>query len=217
VGLAQRVSDDRTDIEIDESQWPVLIVTPPPTVTDGQMREYLERHRLVESERAEDYVLVLDLRFTGRLTPGQREMLTDGMKTDASETWCRGLAMIFESRMLRGVLSMIFWVRKPPYPSKVFATPAEAFPWAKETLSAYRRDKPYVFFVQCDATRDRARAQESVASLAELGYTARIAERQVAEAAMFVPRLGPFSDRDEARRACDDLERAGINTRLVDE
>ena len=216
-GLAEQLRGEDELIQMDESQWPVLIVTPPRTVSDEQMAEFLGRHRALERQRAQDYVIVLDLRNTGKLTPGQRELLTEGMAGDESETWLRGLAMVFESRVLRGVLSMIFWVRKPPYPTRVFATPMEALPWARETLDHFRRQRPENFFVQCDATRDRARAREVLTVLESYGHSAAILELEVGGKLMYVPRIGPLGERSEALSAAEALEQAGISTRLVNE
>ena len=217
VGAAEQVPSESLEIQVDESRWPVLIVTPPRVVDDQRMREYLDRHRKMELERQEHYVQVLDLRRTGKLTPEQRQMLTDRMKFQESGTMCVGLAMIFESRVLRGVLSMIFWVRRPVFPTRIFATPQEAIPWAREQMRAFERQRPRRFFAQCDAFRSAEKANEVLAAVRELGLDAKLVTRSMAELEMLVPRVGPFDSSEQALTAIDRLEGAGISARLVDE
>lgn len=109
----------------------VMVVTTPPSLSDDEMRAFLRWHREWMATRREPYTLVLDLRRTERLSPGQREMITNGM--DRSEQICLGTAMVFTSVVLRGVLTAIFWIRKPRYPTRVFGSLEEAERWARET------------------------------------------------------------------------------------
>ena len=83
--------------------------------------------------------MVIDLRRNAGITPTQRKMLTDDMAAPehaAVQARCVGVAMVFDSAFLRGILTAIFWVRKPPYPTQVFRTVAEAKTWAKALLAA---------------------------------------------------------------------------------
>jgi len=38
--------------------------------------------------------------------------------------------MIFDNPLLRGMLTAMFWIRKPEYPTRVYATPEEGLTWA---------------------------------------------------------------------------------------
>ena len=214
-GVAKSLDDEVGVIRIDDSNWPIMIVTPPLRVSDQQMQDFLVRHRALEHERNEDYVLVLDLRGTGKLTGEQREMMTEGMAKTEDDTPCRALAMIFESQVLRGILSMMFWVRKPPYPTKVFATPEDAFPWVRQTLAERRRVRKESIYLQCDASIDIEKAGETLRVALELGLSGELVTRNTGGRMLSVPRLGPFETRDDALTACEKLEAAGLTARIT--
>lgn len=112
-------------VHVDAAEWPVLRVTPPHQITDDEMQAFLAWYRELVLRRREPFALVLDLRRTSGMTPRQRQMITDGMGGEES-IYCRGTAMVFSSAVLRGILTAIFWIRKPRYPTRVFATVEDA-------------------------------------------------------------------------------------------
>ena len=223
---AHKIIPEDEEILLDDGRWPCLIVRPPYRVSDEQMEDFLERYRMLEQERGERYALVLDLRRTSKLTPDQRKMLTDRMEDedeDPSKVLCQGTAMIFESRILRGILSMIFWVKRPPYPTKVFTEPEEAIAWANELLAsrgpAPARQPPAAtggaFFVQCDAHISFEKARAIMDRVESLGLQGQLERETTAERTVYVPRLGPFATRNEALDAIDRLDEEQISARLL--
>ena len=44
--------------------------------------------------------------------------------------------MVFTSPLLRGVLTAIFWVRKPAYPTGVMGTVEDGVAWSQSMLRA---------------------------------------------------------------------------------
>jgi hypothetical protein len=127
VGAASRIITDL-------SQWPVLLITAPPRISDEEMQRYIQESRANRMQRREPHVLVLDVRHTERLPPTQRKLLTDSMSQDGDADRCVAMAMVFDSPLLRGVLTAIFWVRKPKYPTRVFTSLPDALAWARATL-----------------------------------------------------------------------------------
>lgn len=127
-------SPSETRIVTDLSHWPVLLVTAPPRISDEEMARYIEESRRRRMERREPHVMVLDVRRTERLPPTQRKMLTDNMSAAGDADPCLGMAMVFDSPLLKGVLTAIFWVRKPKYPTRVFTSLPEALAWARSVL-----------------------------------------------------------------------------------
>ena len=75
VGAASRIITDL-------SQWPVLLITAPPRISDEEMQRYIQESRANRMQRQEPHVLVLDVRHTERLPPTQRKLLTDSMSQD---------------------------------------------------------------------------------------------------------------------------------------
>jgi hypothetical protein len=123
-------------IGLDVSRWPVVIVTPPASVSNEQLDHFFAAFdREVVSKRRR-YSIVLDLRRCQGMPAAQRKILTDRMQRgeDRARMFCVGSALVFESALLRSLLTAIMWVREPPNPVKVFATVDEAAEWAMELL-----------------------------------------------------------------------------------
>lgn len=115
---------------MDVSRFPVVTYVAPPEATDEIMFECM--HEMDElRQNAKPFALVLDLSTTKNMSAKHRKMLTDNMAKHEAEMkqLCRGTGMVFTSAVLRGVLTAIFWVKKPAYPTQVFATREAAFEW----------------------------------------------------------------------------------------
>lgn len=130
-----------SEVLIDQSHWPVLVVTPPPSVTDEALQQNFDDFQGILRERPGPYACVVDLRVSRGLTPKQRRMITDSI-TDVEAVQdrspCMGFAMVFSSRALQRILTAIFWVRRPSYPIKVFVRIDDAFEWARERVPKQR-------------------------------------------------------------------------------
>ena len=121
-------------IELDLSNWPAVVVRPPVgEVTDAEMESFLERFFQEVEARGGRYVLVNDLRQNTGITARQRKMIVESMeRTEASRTAVQvGNGMVFSSTLLRGMLTAIFWMRKPRYETRTFGDCDEAIEWAQ--------------------------------------------------------------------------------------
>ena len=129
-------------IYIDHSLWPILIVTPPEgrKPNDRELEEFMVAYKKqIDRDKKERYGIILDLRESPGLDSKQRKMLTNFMnESDHLEEYCALTAMIFKSLPLRGMLTAIFWLFKPPYPTRVFGGLDEALTWARTIL--YKRN-----------------------------------------------------------------------------
>ena len=127
-------------IHMDWTQWPVLVVTPPERrVTDAELLEFLDTHCTLFDMLEGPSACVLDLRECAAMPPAQRKMLTERMieaKEFQEGTTCG--AMVFTSRLLRAMLTAIFWMYKPQYPTRVFNDLDDATEWAMQTTLAAR-------------------------------------------------------------------------------
>lgn len=87
---------------------------------------------------------MLDLRRCKDMSPTQRKRITGGMEKNREHRrlWQRGLAMVFDSAILRMVLTGILWATKPDYEIKVFTDLQEALYWASTRAKRERMSLP---------------------------------------------------------------------------
>lgn len=130
-------------IDLDMSGWPVVVTRPHAGVLlDRELDAYLQLFRQEIRGRTGLYVSIVDLRESPVLTPTQRSMLASGMGADeASQKQCLGAALVFSSALLRGVLTAIFWLRKPAHEVRIFGSVIDASLWARELLATHQRGK----------------------------------------------------------------------------
>jgi cell division protein FtsN len=74
---------------------------------------------------------------------------------------------------------------------------------------------PLQYFVQAGAFRAVEEAEQMRARLSLMGLQARVSEREQAGRVVYRVRLGPFDRRDDAEKAGERLEAAGITAALV--
>jgi cell division protein FtsN len=74
---------------------------------------------------------------------------------------------------------------------------------------------PLQYFVQAGAFRAAEEAEQMRARLSLMGLQARVSEREQAGRVVYRVRLGPFDRRDDAEKAGERLEAAGITAALV--
>ncbi len=74
---------------------------------------------------------------------------------------------------------------------------------------------PFDYFVQVGAFSTGEQAEAQRAKLAMLGWEARITEREQAGRQVFRVRVGPYTRRDDADRAREKLDGAGLQTTMV--
>ena len=125
---------------IDASGWPVVVVDGPPgSVSNEVLADFIERWSRMLLERGESYAAVIDLREgRGNITPLQRRQITDSISGGRHHSLCLGFAMVFDSVVLRSILTAILWVKRPPYDIKVFNELEEAKTWARAQVKAHR-------------------------------------------------------------------------------
>lgn len=98
----------------------------------------------------------------------------------------------------------------PPAPAAP-APPAKAA--AAEPATAAM--DPLQYFVQAGAFRGVEEAEQMRARLSLMGLQARVSEREQAGRVVFRVRLGPFDRREDAEKAGERLEAAGVSAVLV--
>jgi cell division protein FtsN len=83
---------------------------------------------------------------------------------------------------------------------------------AKSTPAAA---EPFNYFVQVGAYRTAEDAEAMRAKMSLTGYEAKVSEREQSGRAVFRVRVGPYDKREEADKAKEKLDAAGMDTALV--
>jgi hypothetical protein len=145
-GVSRHVREEllvRTPVDL--SQWPIIVVHTPRDFTDAELRAYYDEIARTMLSRPEPYCNVIDARNASAPTPSQRKIMADFRVTHEEHIrkYCRGSAFVFESGLMRGVITAIHWLRRPEMPHKSFGTMFEAMTWARvqlEVAKAQARD-----------------------------------------------------------------------------
>ena len=124
-------------IALDASRWPVVVVTPPKVaLTDADIDEFMERWIQTTRSHAGRYVCIHDVRDAPPMSAAHRKKMTDLMNDFRSELAvdCAGVVMVFDSALMRAMLTAFLWMFRPPYPTEVRPTLDDAIRWAEQTL-----------------------------------------------------------------------------------
>ncbi len=128
-------------IILQTSDWPVAIVSPHGVVSDEQLSKFFVDYSAMLQGKLESYAIIIDLRRASEMPAKQRKLLTDYMKQQEAVVGrhCAGTVLVFDSPVMRAILTAIFWVRNPPQEVHVAGNLADATNWAHGALQRKRR------------------------------------------------------------------------------
>ena len=123
---------------IDSSLAPLYRVTFPASTSDDKLNRYC---RAVEhwSTRVDFSVgWVMDLSRVSAVPAQQRASFAKYMERMKSfdERWTQVCALVLPNAMLRGVVTAIFWLYRPPFEPRAFADVETALHWARSGLAS---------------------------------------------------------------------------------
>lgn len=123
------------EVEIDETQWPIVVVRMPRVVSTPEFVAYLAKLSEIRARRV-DYALVLDARASLGLSALHRRMQAEYIDAGIhiTRTHLKGFAFVARHAFQRGALTAIFWLRQPAWPHRVFDSAAEARRWCADLL-----------------------------------------------------------------------------------
>jgi len=127
------VRTDDKSWRVDATRWPVLVVQRlSETIEDAALLVALETSAQMIDERGGYYSLVLDNRLARNMSATQRKLIAADMLKHAERTrrLCLGTAFVFDSALMRGILTAVFWLRQPETQTRIFADIDEAVSWA---------------------------------------------------------------------------------------
>ncbi len=127
-------------VRVNREEFPLIVVTfTGAKATPPNFQHYLDELR-ANYDREQPLALVFDA--TSAKVPGiayqkkQGEWMRDHQ--DLIKTYCRGIAYIIPSAVIRNVLKLIFKIQRDPVPNQVFSNREEGIAWAKAQLEADR-------------------------------------------------------------------------------
>ena len=127
-----------TAIKIDESQWPLLIVTPPEHYSDAEWEEHLHAVNRIALRRNQRFVLINDNSNAQVPNHAQRKMSAEMVTKNADDIFglIAGVAMIHTSALMRGAVTAIGWLLNGTADINVrtFSHIEPAIKWAREQL-----------------------------------------------------------------------------------
>ena len=109
----------------------------PDGATDEELAECLQA-REDWGDKANYYVAwVIDLSAITRAPAVQRKMFGEHLKRFEPHNlqWNTGSAIVVPNAFLRGLVTAVFWVSPPKFPTKLFSDVGEAEPWARRQLA----------------------------------------------------------------------------------
>jgi hypothetical protein len=119
-------------------RWPILVVYSPENFSEEELRNHLAQLGKVYDTRKEPYALIIDARSGRRPSALDRKIQSEFREEyDAHvKEYCRGLAIVTNSELLRGVTTAMFWIKKQATATKFFTDLDLALAWADEQLNA---------------------------------------------------------------------------------
>jgi hypothetical protein len=124
-----------SNIKIDDTHWPIVVVTTIGVCSDQEFESYLS-WMTKSLQRKTRVVTIIDLSQAGRTPKHQRQHQTSWMQAhkEALSLYSAGTAFVFTSPVFRFILSSIFLVQSPPGDYCVVGTIEEARVWAYKQL-----------------------------------------------------------------------------------
>ena len=123
-------------------EWPVVVIRAAAyEISDEQFSEAMHNFGDEIKKRQGLYAMVIDTIGSHKLPPSQRRILTDYLKQEEELTkkFCAGQAMVMKSSVVRGIMTAVFWMYKPPYETKVFTNIDEAIACGHKMVEARAR------------------------------------------------------------------------------
>ncbi len=122
---------------LDLQLWPIAIFSVRDGMQEAEYNAVFERYESDVFTRRERYVSITDLStMNGVPNAYDRKHMAEWMgKHEAYVSrWAIGNSTVIRSPLVRGALTALYWIQKPPTAQTSHATVSEAVHWAVEAL-----------------------------------------------------------------------------------
>ena len=125
-----------TNVDID--MWPIIIVRVGDTDDAGIAERSLNVVEELYQSKREPFVTIIDASSGRRPSPEQRYVQTEFRRKheDHIKKYSRGTALVFNSEILKAVVTAMHWIKPPDTTTKAFKDVDSAIAWAKERLAS---------------------------------------------------------------------------------
>jgi hypothetical protein len=122
---------------IDATRAPLYLVEWPSLITEAEIDAHFAEIRSLASG-GRRIAFIIDMRISGTPPPSTRKHAAERLRAtyDVVGAGVVGVAHVIPSALVRGVMTAVYWLSPPPFPTYVAGTPAEAFAWAESRLAA---------------------------------------------------------------------------------
>jgi hypothetical protein len=109
---------------------------PRQSMSNSELARYLERQNEFAS-RGDPFVLVVDVRCAPHLVPDQRRMVAEALDGLAEKfpNMLRGNAVVLSNAVQRGIVKVLSWLTKRPFPMESFSDVEAAVAWGTRLVS----------------------------------------------------------------------------------
>ena len=123
-------------IDFDFNSWPIVFVTPTSHLTEQSIQNFFSAYLEVVRNKQERHVIILDFTKNVNLIKKWEKSILGAMKDSKKTTaeYIAGVALVFNSPVIRALSMPFFWLFDPGYPTEICATVEEAIDWCSSRL-----------------------------------------------------------------------------------
>ena len=123
--------------ELDESRWPVVVVTMPrEPMQDEEFTDHLNSFAKFW-QRGQRFGLVVDVRAAPPLVAHHRRLVAEYLDRDVEQhpDLLQGVAIVLSGSLQRGIVSVLSWLTRKPFNIQTFASVDLAYAWILRGLA----------------------------------------------------------------------------------
>lgn len=123
-------------IEVDETKFPILVVNAFGDSSDEDLFSYIRAlNRALRREKP--HVVIVDATGGTSLKGTHRKLVAEWNKENQRDLshFRKGLILVADSTLLRGMITAIYWIHPPPFPYYPVAELSEALTLASRLLN----------------------------------------------------------------------------------
>ena len=136
-------ASERTNLDL--ALWPIVILNVRDGVVEADFKAVFDRYEREVFNRDERYVSITNLSTMDRVPNAtERKQLAEwmGRHADYVGRWALGNSTVIRSPVVRGALTALYWLQKPPTQQTSHGTLREAVEWGLITLDQAGLPRP---------------------------------------------------------------------------
>lgn len=121
---------------IDEVEARIYRIRFPARGSDDEVEHFVSAREAWAERCDHRHAWIVDLTRVREATARQRQRFARHLEEyePCDLAWNAGSAIVLESRWIRGVMTAVFWLKRPQFPNATFATEEAAQAWCRHRL-----------------------------------------------------------------------------------